>query len=190
MDRKGAITVRAPFQALTIRGNGRLDRIISDVEVYPAFDPDNPPDPLPTPVRTGALWDTGASKSVIGERLVAAMSLQIIGQTMVVHANGQNMRPQYIVNFRLPNGVRLEGAIVTSAPDFSGFDILLGMDVITTGDFSITTFGGQTWMSFRTPSHKAVDFVEEHNKYMGSIVGRNDPCWCGSGEKFKRCHGK
>ena len=21
-------------------------------------------------------------------------------------------------------------------------------------------------------------------------VGRNDPCWCGSGEKFKRCHGK
>jgi preprotein translocase subunit SecA len=21
------------------------------------------------------------------------------------------------------------------------------------------------------------------------IVGRNDPCWCGSGKKFKRCHG-
>ncbi|MGH2878480.1 MAG: SEC-C metal-binding domain-containing protein, partial [Solirubrobacteraceae bacterium] len=20
-------------------------------------------------------------------------------------------------------------------------------------------------------------------------VGRNDPCWCGSGKKFKRCHG-
>jgi preprotein translocase subunit SecA len=20
-------------------------------------------------------------------------------------------------------------------------------------------------------------------------VGRNDPCWCGSGVKFKRCHG-
>ena len=19
--------------------------------------------------------------------------------------------------------------------------------------------------------------------------GRNDPCWCGSGRKFKRCHG-
>jgi preprotein translocase subunit SecA len=24
---------------------------------------------------------------------------------------------------------------------------------------------------------------EEHQ------VGRNDPCWCGSGKKFKRCHG-
>jgi preprotein translocase subunit SecA len=20
-------------------------------------------------------------------------------------------------------------------------------------------------------------------------VGRNDPCWCGSGKKFKHCHG-
>jgi preprotein translocase subunit SecA len=26
--------------------------------------------------------------------------------------------------------------------------------------------------------------VDEHEK-----LGRNDPCWCGSGKKFKRCHG-
>ena len=24
---------------------------------------------------------------------------------------------------------------------------------------------------------------EEHQ------LGRNDPCWCGSGKKYKRCHG-
>jgi preprotein translocase subunit SecA len=23
----------------------------------------------------------------------------------------------------------------------------------------------------------------------GKKIGRNDPCWCGSGKKFKRCHG-
>ena len=23
----------------------------------------------------------------------------------------------------------------------------------------------------------------------GEKIGRNDPCWCGSGKKFKRCHG-
>jgi preprotein translocase subunit SecA len=23
----------------------------------------------------------------------------------------------------------------------------------------------------------------------GPKIGRNDPCWCGSGKKFKRCHG-
>jgi preprotein translocase subunit SecA len=26
--------------------------------------------------------------------------------------------------------------------------------------------------------------VSEHDK-----LGRNDPCWCGSGKKFKKCHG-
>lgn len=24
----------------------------------------------------------------------------------------------------------------------------------------------------------------------GAPIGRNDPCWCGSGQKFKKCHGK
>lgn len=24
----------------------------------------------------------------------------------------------------------------------------------------------------------------------GGKIGRNDPCWCGSGKKFKKCHGK
>jgi len=23
----------------------------------------------------------------------------------------------------------------------------------------------------------------------GNEPGRNDPCWCGSGKKYKRCHG-
>ena len=27
--------------------------------------------------------------------------------------------------------------------------------------------------------------VNEHPK-----IGRNDPCWCGSGKKYKNCHGK
>jgi preprotein translocase subunit SecA len=26
--------------------------------------------------------------------------------------------------------------------------------------------------------------LDEHDK-----IGRNDPCWCGSGKKFKKCHG-
>ncbi|MFL6673933.1 MAG: SEC-C metal-binding domain-containing protein, partial [Massilia sp.] len=32
--------------------------------------------------------------------------------------------------------------------------------------------------------------AEDHNSYMGMKVGRNDPCPCGSGKKFKQCHGK
>ena len=26
--------------------------------------------------------------------------------------------------------------------------------------------------------------LDEHEQ-----IGRNDPCWCGSGKKYKKCHG-
>jgi len=28
------------------------------------------------------------------------------------------------------------------------------------------------------------------DKNQGREIGRNDPCWCGSGKKYKKCHGK
>ncbi len=36
----------------------------------------------------------------------------------------------------------------------------------------------------QTQQH-AVPPPQEHKD-----VGRNDPCWCGSGKKYKKCHGK
>ena len=64
------------------------------------------------------------------------------------------------------------------------------MDVITLGDFSITNVDGHTWVSFRTPAQKAIDYVVEWKNAVAASVGRNDPCYCGSGQKFKKCHGK
>lgn len=37
---------------------------------------------------------------------------------------------------------------------------------------------------------EAAQGVREPTKRDDSKVGRNDPCPCGSGQKFKRCHGK
>jgi preprotein translocase subunit SecA len=31
--------------------------------------------------------------------------------------------------------------------------------------------------------------VEQRQLSADEQLGRNDPCWCGSGKKFKRCHG-
>jgi preprotein translocase subunit SecA len=43
--------------------------------------------------------------------------------------------------------------------------------------------GGET-ASVSTLSRPQQRKVDEHEK-----VGRNDPCWCGSGKKYKKCHG-
>jgi preprotein translocase subunit SecA len=39
------------------------------------------------------------------------------------------------------------------------------------------------------PEQEAVPVVEQRIVDEEHQVGRNDPCWCGSGKKFKKCHG-
>lgn len=100
------------------------------------------------------------------------------------------MSPTHVVNFYLPNKVAIVGVLVTEFPGAGGFGAIIGMDVITMGDFAITNVAKKTWMSFRIPSTAAVDYVAEHNKALYAQVPRNAPCQCRSGETFKRCHGQ
>jgi len=37
---------------------------------------------------------------------------------------------------------------------------------------------------------KADKIIKDESHFAGDKVGRNDPCPCGSGQKFKKCHGK
>ena len=67
-----------------------------------------------------------------------------------------------------------------------------------TGDSSssaIAQAGGST--GGKTPQQKEVESRQSQapvddstHYYQGQKVGRNDPCPCGSGKKFKRCHGQ
>jgi preprotein translocase subunit SecA len=36
---------------------------------------------------------------------------------------------------------------------------------------------------------EAAPVVEQRRVDQAEQIGRNDPCWCGSGKKFKKCHG-
>jgi preprotein translocase subunit SecA len=35
----------------------------------------------------------------------------------------------------------------------------------------------------------AFEPVEQRRVSDDEQIGRNDPCWCGSGKKYKKCHG-
>ena len=43
--------------------------------------------------------------------------------------------------------------------------------------------------STTSPSRTASRSSSSASSTPSATVGRNDPCWCGSGKKFKRCHG-
>ena len=180
-------------QALTLKATGRLDRIISDVSVCAAYDPSLPPNPVPTQTPAKALWDTGATRSVLTKEFVKALGLIAVGKTNVSHGGGEDKDvPTYMVNFVLPNQVGFVGVLVTECPSpkDGAFNVVLGMDIICIGDFAITNVGGKTCVSFRTPSSETIDYVTEIRKATGySGVGRNAPCPCGSGKKDKKCHG-
>jgi preprotein translocase subunit SecA len=55
---------------------------------------------------------------------------------------------------------------------------------ISAGAEAIAAAGGGTAVAAGIPSAAGVVQASPHEK-----LGRNDPCWCGSGKKFKRCHG-
>ena len=191
--------VRPSFHAFTIKHNGKANRITTAVKLSKAFDPaqyENQEAPFPL-FETTALWDTGATKSVLTQETVRALELSAVGSTNVNHAGGTSQSNTYLVNFYLPNNVGVVGVLVSECENIAGdFGAIIGMDIIAQGDFSITNVDEKTWMSYRIPSIQSIDYVKEANRITISSVGRNDPCPCGrkdaSGKpvKFKYCHGK
>lgn len=107
-----------------------------------------------------AIWDTGATASVITSKVAKALSLVPVGMTEVHTAGGVRMCNVYIVDLMLPNEVFIPNVQVTEA-DMTANDVLIGMDIITLGDFALTNFGGKTRFTFSIPSTRVIDFVQE-----------------------------
>lgn len=145
--------------------------------------------------KTVALWDTGATNCVVTPATARILGLQPISVTRVNHAGGISNANVYLVDIYLPNKVRIQGVRVTECDEAAGnFGVIIGMDVISLGDFTISNANRRTTLSFRMPSLERIDYVSIHNKATpvkaSPKPGRNDKCTCGSGKKFKDCCGK
>ena len=179
------------FEAFTYSHNVIAGVLVSDAIIYPAFDPTKTPTP-PKGTTYKAIWDTGATNSVITKQVVTDCKLKPTGVGQVRTAGGTISCNTYLVNIMLPNNVGYVAVAVTEAPLTGSENILIGMDIIATGDFSVTNVGNKTTFSFRHPSIQTIDYVSEANRLKQikkGKIGRNEPCPCGSGKKYKRCHG-
>lgn len=189
-------------RSFTLRVDSLLKEIITDVAVFDARYNDISGLDDPRVLHTKALWDTGATNCVITPSCARSLNLQPVGLTKTLHAGGESIANVYLVTIALPNGVGIKGVRVTECAEQAGsFGIIIGMDIITRGDFSISNKNGKTTVSFCIPSVHDIDFVEEGKKLneanekvnlakRAKKIGRNDPCPCGSGKKYKNCHGK
>jgi predicted aspartyl protease len=185
------------FSACTIKADRLANKIISDITVSLPHNPNNNESSPTNYHQTKALWDTGATHSVITKKTAEILNLTPIGQIEVQHAGGKDPANTYVVDFLLPNNVKILNIFVSECPRLSdNVGAIVGMDIIILGDFSITNTDGKTWMSYRIPSIEQIDYVKLANKIKFAGIGRNDPCPCGkvdsSGKpmKFKKCCGK
>lgn len=173
--------------AFTCRYDGKSSRLTSEIEVFPAFDPSQS---QPQGRKYQALYDTGATHSAISPNVVSELELASVGAQNVGVGGGTLPTTAHLVNIGLPNKVMFRMVRVAKMELHGGIDALIGMDILGMGDFAVTHQNDRTTFSFCYPSRKEIDFVAEVDAPASSNkIGRNSPCPCGSGKKYKRCHG-
>ena len=128
-----------------------------------------------------ALWDTGASGSCISRDVVEKMGLKPSGMLQVYTPTGKDTRYTYLVDVVLPNNVRIADLrVIESEIGAQGIGLLVGMDIISAGDFAVSNFNGRTCFTFRIPSEKQTDYVKESK--LQQLMGPKH----GKGTKKKR----
>ncbi len=143
--------------ALTITGDGRLNVISCAVSVgTPSADTVNPK----ASQNYKAIWDTGATGTVITRRVATELGIAPSGVITLLTVGGTRDSDTYLVDIRLPNRVDFANIRVTEGI-LGDADVLIGMDIICQGDFAITNVGGKTIASYRVPSLETIDYVKE-----------------------------
>lgn len=156
--------MQAASASFTVTANGLLRELVTDCGVSPTFTPasaQTKPDVVPFK----AIWDTGASNCVITQKVVDACGLKPISMTQVHGVNSTDLCEVYLVGLYLPNKVAFLDMHVTKGKLAAGTaDVLIGMDIITQGDFALTNKDAKTLFSFRVPSQSEIDYVKKHHE--------------------------
>lgn len=109
-----------------------------------------------------ALWDTGATITCISADVVKSLGLTPTGKMNIHTPTGGGMVNTYLVSIVLPNNVNIEDVKVCDSDiGNQGIGVLIGMDIITKGDFSVSNYKNQTVFSFRIPSRNVTDYVSQ-----------------------------
>ena len=123
-------------------------------------------------------------RTVITQKIVDGLELGITGYHRIRGVGSVQNATEHVVDIWLPNNVSIREIPVLRGNLPGDIDVLIGMDIITLGDFAVSNYQNQTAMTFRIPSLEFIDFVKQ------GMPSRNAPCPCGSEKKYKHCHGK
>ncbi|MCH7519720.1 MAG: aspartyl protease family protein [Candidatus Dadabacteria bacterium] len=156
-----------PIYGFTFRTPAKSLVLSNEIQISEPFDSSvksNKP-----PKKTyNCIWDTGATVTVITKQIVDDLGLQPSGKAIIHVVGPSNIEQEhetntYLVNLHLPPRVIIATKVVEAS--VKGGDVLIGMDVITLGDFAVTNHNNKTTWSYRLPSCDEIDFVKEIEAY-------------------------
>jgi hypothetical protein len=158
---QGLKSVKNPKIAFTTKYDNKVRVLKTKIGISP-YKKDQPI--IPKPDAEGlAIWDTGATGTVINPKVATSLKMKPIGKKQIAGVTGKSNADMYLVNLFLPNRVQIVGIPVVEA-DVLGADVLIGMDVITMGDFAVTNSYEKTKLTYQMPSTHDIDFVGEINR--------------------------
>jgi len=127
--------------------------LVTDISIFPS--------PNSQGIKTYAVWDTGATHSVLSPKIANNLGLIPIDSSLVSGINHSQYADIVIASIGLANGLLLPD-IRFSVCDIPGTDVLIGMDIIMMGDFAISNGDGKTLFSFAIPPFKKkVSYTEK-----------------------------
>ena len=104
--------------------DGLANALKNEVRVSKAFDATRTK-AHPEPKAFIAIWDTGATGSVITKRVIDECGLKPISMTKVQTAGGETTTPVFLVNIFLPNKVAFQQIKVTEGTLIGAFSKFL-----------------------------------------------------------------
>lgn len=138
--------------AFTTKYNGISNRLLTKVNVICNGNV----------VECGALWDTGATNCCVSQNVVKKLSLLPTGKVNMTTPNQTSERDTYLVDLILPNNVQISDVcVIDSDIEKQGIGMLIGMNIISLGDFTVSNFQGKTTFTFRMPSEATTDYVKK-----------------------------
>jgi hypothetical protein len=116
-------------------------------------------------INTIALWDTGATNSVIRDELAKKLSLSTIGKAKTWGIHGPEVVDVFLLDILLMERVQFTSWRVSvgdtgpALPNKEPPGVIIGMDIITQGDLTLMRSPTETLFSFIIPSiHDPKDF--------------------------------
>lgn len=99
-----------------------------------------------------AIFDTGATSSMISSDIAQELQLIPTGVANISGVHGTQETNLYVVNLIFQNGFVIPRITVSEAGPDGGFELLIGMDIISRGMLIITCINGKNLFLFSYPS--------------------------------------